>query len=384
MTTPASPALARSGATAARRILAWLLLAGAAPLLAGTFAPGHAEPLARATAFIAPAAADETPALTAAEVESVAIVVADLDRATAFYRDTLGFETLDRDTLAGPDFDRLCGRRDARAAVQRLRLGAQRVDLLCFSSPAGRPARPDAVANDLDFQHIAIVVADIDRAAAALRAAGVRFISQAPQRLPDWNQAAAGISACYFRDPEGHALEIIHYPPAVSPHWAAVAAQHPDRIFLGIDHTAIAVADTQRALRFYRDTLGMGVAGHGENYGPEQERLSGVFGAQVRITSLRAPAGPGIELLEYLAPATGRPAPNDTTPADAWAWQIRIRVTESPADAADALRAARAPRLSAGPRGPDDRPSQLLVRDPDGHLVLIGANPNAPTARNSP
>ncbi|MBL8991618.1 MAG: VOC family protein [Phycisphaerae bacterium] len=373
-----------SPATAARRLLAALALTASLLMTVGGPAHAPAAPTARATAPLATVPADETPVLTAAAVESIAIVVADLDHATAFYRDTLGFEPLARDTRQGPEFERLCGRRDARAAVQRLRLGAQSVELVRFLAPAGRPARPDAAANDLDFQHIAIVVADIDRAAAALRAAGARFISDGPQRLPAWNRAAAGISACYFRDPEGHALEIIHYPPALSPHWAAVSAANPDRLFLGIDHTAIAVADTDRALRFYRDALGMGVAGRGENYGPEQERLSGVFGAQVRITTLRAPSGPGVELLEYLAPATGRPAPGDTSPADAWAWQIRIRVAESPALAAAALRTARAPRLSAGPSGPDDVPPHLLVRDPDGHLVLIDSAPKSPTASNTP
>ena len=37
-------------------------------------------------------------------------------------------------------------------------------------------------------------------------------------------------------------------------------------MFLGIDHTAIAVDDTNVSLRFYRDTLGMQVAGESENY----------------------------------------------------------------------------------------------------------------------
>ncbi len=31
----------------------------------------------------------------------------------------------------------------------------------------------------------------------------------APQRLPDWNTAAAGIGAYKFRDPEGHRLQLL-------------------------------------------------------------------------------------------------------------------------------------------------------------------------------
>jgi hypothetical protein len=62
-------------------------------------------------------------------------------------------------------------------------------------------------------------------------------------------------------------------------------------------------------LKFYRDTLGLAVAGASENYGPEQERLNNVFGAHLRITALRGESGPGVEFLEYLTPRDGRPYP---------------------------------------------------------------------------
>src|SRR5437762_4842351 len=55
----------------------------------------------------------------------------------------------------------------------------------------------------------------------------------------------------------------------------------------------------------------MRVAGESENYGTEQEHLNNVFGARLRITALRAAAGPGIEFLEYLTPRDGRPIPAD-------------------------------------------------------------------------
>ena len=81
-----------------------------------------------------------------------------------------------------------------------------------------------------------------------------------------------------FKDPDGHPLEIIRFPPGKGdPRW-----QNPgDRLFLGIDHTAIVVADTDAALRYYRDILGLRVAGQSENYGTEQEHLNNVFGASL-------------------------------------------------------------------------------------------------------
>lgn len=97
-------------------------------------------------------------------------------------------------------------------------------------------------------------------------------------------------------------------------------------MFLGIDHTAIVVGDTDGSLGFYRDLLDMRIAGESENYGIEQERLNNVFGARLRITSMRATAGPGTEFLEYLAPGDGRPYPADARANDLLHWQTRLAV----------------------------------------------------------
>ena len=134
-----------------------------------------------------------------------------------------------------------------------------------------------------------------------LRSFNVQYASSGPQRLPDWNPNAGGIKAFYFRDPDGHNLEVLAFPPGKgAPKWHNAGG----RLFLGIDHTAIVVSNTERSLHFYRDTLGMRVAGSSENYGTEQEHLNNVFGAHLRITALRAEHGPGIEFLEYVD--TGR------------------------------------------------------------------------------
>src|SRR5439155_23977389 len=86
------------------------------------------------------------------------------------------------------------------------------------------------------------------------------------------------------------------------------------------DHTAIVVSDTDKSLEFYRDALGMKVAGGAENYGVEQEHLNQVFGARLRITALRGERGPGIEFLEYITPPGGRPLPNDAKANDLLFW----------------------------------------------------------------
>ncbi len=161
------------------------------------------------------------------------------------------------------------------------------------------PAVPRA-SNDAVFRHMALVVQDIFAAQGLALAAGAEATSSMPQRLPAWNPAASGIGAWYFRDPDGHPLELIHFPPGKgNPAWQ----ERSDRLVLGIDHMALVVEDTIASVEFYRG-LGFCVSGHSINLGPEQEALSSVPGAVVLITSLIGSSGLGVELLQYLRPGT--------------------------------------------------------------------------------
>jgi len=145
-------------------------------------------------------------------------------------------------------------------------------------------------------------------------------------------------------------------------------------LFLGIDHTAIVVSDTDASVKFYRDLLGMRVAGESENYGTEQEHLNNVFGARLRITALRAAEGPGIELLEYLAPRDGRPFPTDERANDVIHRQT-VLVTENADEAAQGLTLAKANFVSSGLIVNHSRElgftRAFIVRDPDGHAVEV-------------
>ncbi len=256
--------------------------------------------------------------------------------------------------------------------MARLRLGDETLELTQYLAPEGRPLPPDSRSNDRWFQHVAIIVSDMDRAYAELRAHRVRFASSGPQRLPDWNPAAGGIEAFYFKDADGHVLEILAFPPGKGAmRWHELAGT--GRLFLGIDHTAIVVDDTERSLAFYRDLLGLEVVGTSENSGTEQEHLNNVFGARLRITALRGKSGPGIEFLEYLAPEDGRPYPTDARANDLAHWETRLAV-----DSLDVLEGrlldAGARFVSAGSVGLDGSTRALLVRDPDGHAVEFREN----------
>ena len=303
-------------------------------------------------------------------VDSVGYTVRDLDAVASLYTEVLDFKKISDTEAAGEDLESLLGVFGARVRVVRLQLGGETIELKQFLAPRGRPIPVDSQSHDGWFQHIAIVVSDMDAAYKHLRQHNVEHASTGPQTLPDWNPNAGGIKAFYFKDAEGHVLELLEFPPGKGdPKW-----QEKQQLFLGIDHTAIVVQSTDRALEFYRDLLGMKVVGQSENYGAEQERLNNVFGARLQITALRAAQGPGIELLEYLAPSTGRPYPNTTKANDLWHWQTRL-VTSDLAAASSRSRSSGVPWISPGPVDLLDDDfgidQGLLISGPFGHQMLL-------------
>ena len=191
-------------------------------------------------------------------VGPVGMTVADADRSVAFYSQVLGFEKVSDIEVWGREYERLQGVFGLRMRVIRMRLGDESIELSEYLTPKGRLMPSDSRGNDRWFQHIAIIVSDMDRAYARLREHRVQHASPAPQRLPDWNPKAGGIRAFYFKDPDGHFLEVLWFPQGKGdPKWH----RETDRLFLGIDHTAIVVGDTESSLRFYRDLLELTVAG---------------------------------------------------------------------------------------------------------------------------
>jgi catechol 2,3-dioxygenase-like lactoylglutathione lyase family enzyme len=293
-----------------------------------------------------------------------------MDRAVAFYGDVLTFQKVSDVEVAGPEYEHLQGVFGARMRVVRMRLGGESIQLVEYLAPRGRPFPAESRSQDRWFQHIAIIVREMARAYTVLRQHKVQHASTGPQRLPDWNKNAAGIEAFYFRDPDGHFLEILEFPPSKGD---AKWHRPGNELFLGIDHTAIVVGDTDKSLAFYRDLLGMRVAGESENYGTEQEHLNNVFGARLRITSLRAAQGPGIEFLEYLTPRDGRPFPPDVRANDLLHWEAVLKS----ADIAAATKALRSRAAFVSPGEVEDPAGRLgytravLVRDPDGHAIKL-------------
>jgi hypothetical protein len=81
-----------------------------------------------------------------------------------------------------------------------------------------------------------------------------------------------------------------------------------------------------------------------------------------------------VELLEYLTPRDGRPAPPDARASDLAHWQTEMMTGDAEA-AARSLFAARVTLVSPGavglPEGSQPFRRGVLARDPDGHAVRL-------------
>jgi catechol 2,3-dioxygenase-like lactoylglutathione lyase family enzyme len=298
-------------------------------------------------------------------------IVSDLDKCCRFYSSIFGFEQKSLLELEGDDYADLFDLKGIKIRVANLSLGAENFWLGQFISHKSKCYPENSRSNDLWFQHLAIVVSDMDQAYEILKKNKVQGISSAPQTIPEWNKSAAGIRAYYFQGPEGHPLEIINFPKGKGlPKWQGCS----EHIFLGIDHTAIAIHDTDTSITFYRDFLGMYIVGESLNYGETQERLSGVSGAKVRITAMRFPnsKGVGIEFLQYLNPPDGRTKESPSA-CDLFATTTIIAVDDVDGMYRRAVKTS-IPVLSREIIKSDiikSGSSSFIVADPDGHRILI-------------
>jgi catechol 2,3-dioxygenase-like lactoylglutathione lyase family enzyme len=285
-------------------------------------------------------------AIQAQKIQAIGLTVTDLDRSLEFYTKALHFEVVS-DITTEENINSSVEISHSRTRTATLKLGDEQIRLIQYLDQKGQPIPKDSQSNDLWFQHLAIVVSDMDRAYAHLELFAIESISTSPQTMPLENQDAAGIQAFKFKDPDRHPLELICFPPDKGQEkWHKENKQLNDRLFLGIDHTAIAITNTEQSLKFYRDSLGMEIDGGSFNSGETQAQMDGLPEAKVKITALRPiQGGLGIELLDYREPAHGRPIPVDLDRYDIAYMHIELIV--------------------AG----DDRTG--LMRDPTGHFILL-------------
>jgi catechol 2,3-dioxygenase-like lactoylglutathione lyase family enzyme len=294
-----------------------------------------------------------------AYVKTIGFTVADLDRETDFFVKVLQFEKVAEFRLVGSEYDRMQGVFNVNMRIVHLQLGDQIVELTSYvAPPTGRPIPVPSFSNDLWFEHMAIVVRDMDAAYKRLQDANIRQISAQPITIPQSNRG-----------------ELIYFPPGKgNSSWQ----QPSNRLMLGIDHTAMTVGSTEQSVAFYKELLGFNAGAATFNKGDTQEVLDNLFNDTCVVTPMLLPrAPPHVEFLDYRSPPGGRPMPVDTKSNDLWHWQTTL-VSKDLHGLMDRLQKAGAQFIT--PEAviiPQEAQAKLgfkksvMIRDPNGHALRL-------------
>jgi catechol 2,3-dioxygenase-like lactoylglutathione lyase family enzyme len=302
--------------------------------------------------------------------DAVVITVKDMNRSEKFYTEVLGFKKISDTEVYGTEWEQLTGVFGIHLRIVRMQLGEEFIELTDYLTTGGRSIPEDQHSNDLSFQHIAIVVSDMEKAYAQVKKYNVEHVSTVPQTLPKSIPGAEGIKAFYFHDPDNHNLELIYFPKDKG---QAKWQKPSTKIFLGIDHTAIGVSSTEKSYHFYTNLLGIAYKGESFNKGTEQEHLNNVEGASLHITGHRAEKGIGVEFLQYLVPGPGKKYPVDTRADDLWFWQTILIVDDADAVFSKLKEAGYAfvSKEIVHRHLNGIHSKSFIVKDPDGHAVRI-------------
>jgi catechol 2,3-dioxygenase-like lactoylglutathione lyase family enzyme len=304
------------------------------------------------------------------KLSRITLICHQADRLAEFYIRAFGFACVGDSPKIDPGFAELIGLAQGQVRIMSLRLGNQTI-ALAETRPPGRSYPGDIPGWDRRFQHFAIVVADMPAAYGNLQATHnwSAISTNGPQVLPP---SSGGVTAFKFRDPEGHPLEMLAFAPgATLAHWAIKSGT----LCLGIDHSAISVADTSRSVAFY-NRLGLARSASSLNVGREQEKLDNLPGSIVEVTALVPPMQtvPHVELLCYCGSFDRRellPNRNDVA-----ATQLVFEVER---DALDAIIARNSDTtISSSTTSESGEVQAALLRDPDGHLLCVESRTTLP------
>ena len=118
-----------------------------------------------------------------------------------FYTQILPFEKISDYELTGDSVELLENVFGCHIRKVGLQLAMKKYFFVDYLSTGGKAVPENSKSNDLWFQHLALVVSDMDKAYGMLHQQSVTHVSNLPQTLPASIPAAAGITAFYFEDP---------------------------------------------------------------------------------------------------------------------------------------------------------------------------------------
>jgi catechol 2,3-dioxygenase-like lactoylglutathione lyase family enzyme len=329
--------------------------------------PAHAQAVAPASAGPAPAG------LVVGSGNYFSPIVADLEKAIAFYA-AIGFQFQGdpANADANPQLRAMFGLPDSRLRYQigRTPSIAGGVEIIEVSKANGQPVT--RAVQDPGAVTLVATVRDLDGAFARVKQLGapVATRSGGPIRV-----GAVG-RMVVVQDPAGHFVEIVQPDKLTEAQTAATGNVVGVRV-------RFTVSDVDRALKLYRDALGLHELAPVGQYAGDTAVLDalGLNAGQYRVGQLQVPtSGLQFTLIDF------KGVERKTKPAgiqDAGSTRIQVRVADIDAAVAALVKAGGA-FISTGGK-PLDLPAGAntlkvgIVRDPDNlFLVLINAPPPAP------
>lgn len=136
------------------------------------------------------------------------IVVSDIDRSIAFFRDIFGFSVSAKVHHQGAHVGELMGVPDAEVYIAFATLPGHELELLQFVVPGGT-RRPQRRAVDPGSAHLTFEVDDVDRALVAMREGG--FLPIGAPQTPTVGPRKGG-RIVYTCDSDGTLIELIQLP----------------------------------------------------------------------------------------------------------------------------------------------------------------------------
>jgi len=133
------------------------------------------------------------------QAHHVGLTVADLDRAVAFYRDTLGLDVLSEFSVGGEGFATGVGVDGASAEFAHLDAGDARIELVEYT-PEGDD-RPESELNQPGATHLGLEVDDLD--------AVYESLPEAVETIAQPQTTESGTRICFLRDPDGTLVELL-------------------------------------------------------------------------------------------------------------------------------------------------------------------------------
>ena len=139
-------------------------------------------------------------------------------------------------------------------------------------------------------------------------------------------------------------------------------------MILATRHTGIVVGDIDRALRFWRDVMGLQVVVDFREEGEFIDTVEHLSGVRLRMVKLRAPDGSMVELLQDEAHPTAPPSANEL--CDRGIRHVAFTVADIESSW-KVLVDGGCEVLSEPITSPDGKARLFFARDPEGNLMEL-------------